>query len=119
VGTVGLLEHQAGRPFFYAEVKMVPWRPVVRTPEKKIGKIEAFELRGPVLVEHWTDEGWSWMFSKELDILAGGDSPAEAEIRFFMILLQKKLACLQWVRCGVEGGIKVDERMVEKMREVI
>ena len=91
---------------------------VVRTARKRVEEFGAFELRTPVVVEYWTDEDWSWVFCEKLDILAGGDSPAEAEIRFFMMLLQKKLACLEWSRNG-SGGFGVDAQMAQKFREVL
>jgi len=92
-----------------------PYWPV-RTARRREGEFAGIELRNPVGVTYWTDEQWSWIYCESLDVLVGGDSPAEAELRFMEVLLQRKLECLQQER---SGGENVDWGRVSKYREIL
>ena len=90
-------------------------RMVVRTAKRREGEFAGIELRNPVPVTYWTDEEWSWIYCDILDVLVGGDSPAEAELQFMKVLLDRKLECLQQVRSGAEN---IDWQRVSKYREI-
>ena len=87
----------------------------VRTCRRQEGEFIGLELRKPVEVTYWTDEEWSWIYCERLDVLVGGDSPAEAELRFMKVLVDRKLDCLQQER----GGGVVDWEKVSKYREIL
>ena len=97
---------------------MVPlWMQMpVHRMEKSEGMFMGIELRMPVEIVYWTDEDWSWIHCEELDILVGGDSPAEAELQFMKVLLDKKLACLQAGRSGSNG---IPAEVIAKFRRIL
>ncbi len=88
----------------------------VRTVQRKEGEFAGIELRNPISVTFWTDEAWSWIQCEPLDIIVGGDSPAEAELRLMKVLLDRKLDCLQQQR---SGGEMVDWERIAKYREIL
>lgn len=96
----------------------MPWRPIVRVAEKRIKKFDGIWFNKSVVVEYWTEKDCSWVFNSELEILAEGRTPAEAEMRFAKILIDKKLAALEWVRNGMQGE-GMDGKTVQKLLEVL
>ncbi len=88
----------------------------VNSMVKSEGLFMGIELRAGVEVIYWTDDQWSWVHCPELDILVGGDSPAEAELQLMKVILDRKLACLQAGRSGNNG---VSEEMIAKYRRVL
>lgn len=87
----------------------------VRRPERQSAICSGFELRNEVLVEYWTDDKWSWMFCEELEILVGGNTPAEAELLFYRELIDKKLVCVRARR----GEAEMPQEMIDKFARIL
>jgi hypothetical protein len=84
-----------------------------RSTGHRCEQVTGFEFLTPVMVEYWTDERWSWVWCKELEILVGGDNPGIAELEFYRELIQRKLDSVK------PNGKCMEDEMVGKLRRVL
>jgi hypothetical protein len=92
-----------------------PWpQKLIHKAEPEPIEITGWTLREPIEAVQWADRGCCWCINRELNILAHGENPEEARLRFLNLMINKKFAYLEFKRNGHK-----QEPNIEKIGEKI